>query len=100
VARNISNLGSKFCCAGIYGYFWLLFSYIIPIQISIRHIIVNGSLNVQKFPVKECVFFLNSVNRKFSLSREAQVYIKKYHITHKKALKEAKKEIMIGISKR
>ena len=46
------------------------------------------------------IHFLNSVRRKFSLSREAQAYIKKYNITYKKVLNEAKKEIMIGISKR
>jgi hypothetical protein len=34
--------------------------------------------------------FLNSVKTKFSLSREAQAYIKKYLITYKKVLKEAK----------
>ena len=45
--------------------------------------------------------FLNSVKRKFSLSRQAQAYLPKYHITYKKVLKEArKKEIMIGILKR
>jgi len=35
---------------------------------------------------------LNSVMMKLSLSREAQAYIKKYHITYKKVLKEAKKK--------
>ena len=36
--------------------------------------------------------FLNSVKRKFSLSREAQACIKKYQVTYKKVLKEAKKK--------
>jgi hypothetical protein len=36
--------------------------------------------------------FLNSLRKKFNLSREAQAYIKNYHITYKKVLKEAKKE--------
>ena len=38
--------------------------------------------------------FLNSVKRKFSLSRVAQAYIKKYQVTYKKVLKEAKKREM------
>jgi exonuclease III len=38
------------------------------------------------------IHFLNSVKRKFSLSREAQAYIKKYNITYKKVLKEVKKK--------
>jgi hypothetical protein len=44
--------------------------------------------------------FLNSLKRKFNLSREAQAYIKKYQITYKKVLKEAKKRKMIGLLKR
>jgi len=35
--------------------------------------------------------FLNSLKRRFNLSREAQAYIKKYQITYKKVLKETKK---------
>jgi uncharacterized protein YktA (UPF0223 family) len=44
--------------------------------------------------------FLKSVKRKFSLSREAQAYIKKYRITYKKVPKKTKKKRMIGILKR
>jgi hypothetical protein len=36
--------------------------------------------------------FLNSLRRKFNLSKEAQAYIKKYQITYKKVLEEAKKK--------
>jgi hypothetical protein len=35
--------------------------------------------------------FLNSLRRKFNLSKKAQAYIKKYQITYKKVLEEAKK---------
>jgi len=43
--------------------------------------------------------FLNSVKRRFSLSREVQAYIKNT-ASHKKVLKEANKERMSGISER
>jgi ABC-type Fe3+-citrate transport system substrate-binding protein len=43
--------------------------------------------------------FLNIVKKENSLSREAHYYIKNIN-TYKKVLKEAKKEIMIGMSKR
>ena len=36
--------------------------------------------------------FLNSLKRKFNVSREAHAYIKKYQITYKKVLKETKKK--------
>ena len=45
--------------------------------------------------------FLNSVKRKFSVSREAQAYIKKNTISHtKKYWRKPKKEIMIRVLKR
>jgi len=49
--------------------------------------ITNGLKNSSKR-----MSFLNSLKRKFNLSREAQAYVKKYQITHKKVLKEAKKK--------
>ena len=36
--------------------------------------------------------FLNSLNRKFNLPSEAQAYIKRYQITYRMVLKEAKKK--------
>jgi hypothetical protein len=44
--------------------------------------------------------FLNIVKKDNSLSSEAQDYIKKYQHIYKKVPTEAKKEIMIAMSKR
>ena len=100
--KLFQNFISKFCPTGIYGHFGYYFNIAFPYKLinlsKTYHSkwITNGI----KISSKKMHFF-NSVKKKFSLSRQAQAYLQKYHITYKKVLKEApKKEIMIGISKR
>jgi len=73
-----------------------IFGYYFTIAFPYKLIILSKTCNskwitkgIKISSKRMCV--LNSVKRKFSLSREAQAYIKKYHITYKKVLKEVKK---------
>ena len=93
MARSISNFRSKFRPTGIYGHFWLLLQYSIPIQTKNLNKTYNSKGMTKGIKISsKRTQFLNSVKRKCSVSREAQAYIKKYHITYKKVLKEAKKK--------
>jgi hypothetical protein len=68
-------------------------------------------ININKTYNRKCItkgikisskrmYFFNSVKRKFSLSREAQAYIKKNTSHHIQKSNEGHKKKMIGISKR
>ena len=74
-----------------------IFGYYFNIVFPYKLINLNKTYNSKWITkrIKICskrMRFLNSVKRKFSLSREAQAYIKKYRITYKKVPKKTKKK--------
>jgi hypothetical protein len=78
MARSISNFRSKFHPTGVYGYFWLLLQHSIPIQTNNLSKTYNSKWFTKGIKISsKRICFLNSVKRKFSLSREAQAYLKK-----------------------
>ena len=83
--RSICNFRSKFRPTGIYGYFWLLLQYSIHIQTKNLNKTCNSKGMTKGIKISsKRMHFLNSVKRKFSVSREAQAYIKKNTISHTK----------------
>ena len=77
MARSISNFRSKFCPTSVYGYFWLLLQYSIPLKLINLSKTYNSKWFTKGIKIySKRIRFLNSVKRKFSPSREAQAYLK------------------------
>ena len=84
MARSILNFRSIFRPTGIYGYFWLLLKYsilkLMNLNKTYNSIWITKGIKISS----KRMHFLNSVKRKFSLSREAQAYIKNTILRTKK----------------